>query len=120
MREHTTLSLTPEERKKLISIEFLDGFKDGEVYKFPSNDKHEMDMALSMYLGFSARGTLGKRLKCLSDAGLAELLKISESMTEDGKLELPPVFHMNNIYEVVERIEDSGTIRVIYKYMGKE
>ena len=89
--------LTPQEQTKTITIEFADGFMDGEVLRSDSDDREEAERALSFYLVHSDGGTIGKQYRAKSDADAEEA---------------------EHLYEVVDRQEDETTIRVRFQYMG--
>jgi len=119
MAKERKMSLTPEERGKVIIVEFVGGFRDGQILRSDSTNPNEVRECMGLYVLFSQGGKIGKRMRGVSEAAIAELQEIVE-MTPDGpRLKREPSAKMNHIYEVVDRQEDEQTIRVHYQYMGQ-
>ena len=101
-----------------IVVKFRGGFKDGQELRGDSDDPNEVQQALNHYV-MADNGTVGKRFRAISDAGIAE---IGEIMIVDGdevRLKRPPTTSMNHIYEVVSRDEIGEDIIVQYQYKGQ-
>lgn len=120
MAEEKKMGLTPEEQGKTILVEFLGGFRDGQVLRSDSSNRDEFQECLALYILHSQGGQLGKRFKCYSEAGIAELGELLEVTPEGPRLKREPMAGRNHIYEVVSRQEDDDTIRIRYQYMGQD
>jgi hypothetical protein len=95
MAEERKTSLTPEEQRKTIFVEFVGGFRDGQILRSDSTTPGEANE-------------------------IAELEEIIENTPEGPRFKREPSMERNHTYEVVGRQEDDLTIRVRFQYMGKE
>lgn len=109
----------PPAPAKRIVVEFVGGFKDGQRLANDASDQQEAEQAHAYY-HISESGTVGKRFRTLSDAGLMELQEIAEETPDGPRLKREPTAKMNHIYQVVARNEDDRQITVRFQYMGRE
>lgn len=113
-------SLTPEEQRKTIFVNFLGGFRDGLTLRSDSEHPGEAQECMGFYILHSQGGKVGKRIRSYLDAGVAELQELVVNTPEGPRLKREPVMEMSHIYEVTDRQEDDLTIRVRYQYMGQQ
>jgi hypothetical protein len=107
----------PQMRKAIVVV-FEGGFMDGKRVSTASTDPNEVEEAARHYF-MSSEGTVGKRFCTYSEAGLREMAEITESTPDGPRLKREPVYGMDHVYELVERVEadDSTTLR--FRYAGK-
>ena len=112
--------LTPEEQRKLISVEFVGGDKDGLVFRSDSSDPQEVQNCMGHYIFFSEGGRIGSGIRGMSEAGIRELHEIVENTPDGPRLKREPIYDRNHVYRVTDRLEDDQTIVVRYTYEGRE
>lgn len=96
-----------------VSIEFVGGVLDGKTLSNASPDAHESRRAASYYI-MSEQGRVGARFKTAWEA----------TPDEARALVMPPLrargSHNSASYEVTDRQERDGAVRVRADYRGRE
>ncbi len=103
---------------KTVLVQFVGGFQDGRRLNSRSSDPAEAQEALGQYF-MSSEGTVGKRFRTVSEAGWREMQEIIEVTPDGPRLKREPIYGMDHVYELVERIEDDTTIALRFEYQGK-
>ncbi len=98
MAEERKTSLTPEELRKTIFVEFVGGFRDGQILRSDSANHSEVQECFALYMINSHGGKIGKRIQGYSDAGIAELNELIENTPEGPRLKREPIMERNHIY----------------------
>lgn len=95
-----------------ITIEFEGSFRDRLRISTDSGVEWEANEAWVMY-DLTHEGKVGSKFRGASDIGRVAMTKLSRpEFVKAG-------FQMNQVYEVVERIEDGEDVLVRLKYMGQ-
>ena len=97
---------------------FRGGFKDGLELRSDSDNPNEGQEALELYT-IHDNGSVGKRFKALSEAGIAELKDILIADGDNVRLKREPSVSMNHIYQIVARDEIEEDVIVTYEYQGQ-
>jgi hypothetical protein len=96
-----------------IIVEFVGGFRDGELASTASDFPEDVRLAEASYF-LSHRGEIGRKHKTVSDAAMQVMV------TEGGQAARERGFDMNHVYQVVERTEKDGDTIVRFEYVGQE
>jgi hypothetical protein len=120
MAEERKSSLTPEEQRKLIIVEFTGGDRDGAMFRSDSENPQEVRECMGYYIWLSQGGKIGAGICGMSTAAIQELREIIENTPEGPRLKRPPRFGSDHVYRVTHREENDETIIVRYTYQGRE
>ncbi len=101
-----------------IIVKFRGGFRDGCELRSDSENPNEVQEALGLY-AIHDNGSVGRRFKAVSEAGIAELKEILIGDGDNLRLKREPSVSMNHIYQIVARDEIDEDVIVTYEYQGQ-